>query len=204
MQAATGHGIRVAGMDGAEVIRRAQDGDVDAFAAVASLRLERAFRLACAILGSEADAADATENALLAAWRELPRLREIERFDAWLDRILLNECRMRLHRGGPAPQGTEAAPDATSHEPAAHREPEAMPALAGDSAWDLERSAAIRLLDAAFEGLDAEDRAALVLHHLDDRPLADIADALHMPAGTVKWRLHEARAALLRALATDA
>jgi RNA polymerase sigma-70 factor (ECF subfamily) len=55
-------------------------------------------------------------------------------------------------------------------------------------------------LEAAFEQLDPEDRAMVVLHHLEDRPLAEIAASLHMPVGTVKWRLHEARQALQRSL----
>ena len=68
--------------------------------------------------------------------------------------------------------------------------------------WDLDRTEAVDRLERAFEGLDLEDRAILVLHHLQDRPLADVAGALHMPPGTVKWRHHEALEALRRALDT--
>ena len=64
----------------------------------------------------------------------------------------------------------------------------------------LGRVEALDLLELAFEQLDPEDRAMVVLHHLEDRPLAEIAESLHMPVGTVKWRLHEARQELQRAL----
>jgi RNA polymerase sigma-70 factor (ECF subfamily) len=64
----------------------------------------------------------------------------------------------------------------------------------------LDRIEVLDLLESAFEGLDPDDRAMVVMHHLEDRPLAEIAEAMHMPVGTVKWRLHEARQALQRAL----
>ena len=77
------------------LIQRARGGDADAFDAHAVGRIPVAYRLASAIVGPQA-AADATQNALLAAWRELPNLRDLERFDAWFHRILVNECRMQV------------------------------------------------------------------------------------------------------------
>jgi RNA polymerase sigma-70 factor (ECF subfamily) len=56
------------------------------------------------------------------------------------------------------------------------------------------------LLEGAFESLDPDDRTLIVLHHLEDRPLSEIAAIVHMPVGTVKWRLHEARKVLQGAL----
>ena len=85
-------------LDDQGLIRRARDGDADAFDAIAGNRIPDAYRLASAILGSQAAAADATQNALLAAWRELPHLRDLERFDAWFHRILVNECRMQVRQ----------------------------------------------------------------------------------------------------------
>ena len=84
----------------AALLAQARDGDIDAFEAVAAARLPGSWRLARAILGSDPEASDAVTNALLAAWRELPRLEELERFDGWLDRILISECRMRLGDAG--------------------------------------------------------------------------------------------------------
>jgi len=190
MQATTGPVISppVGAVD-EEALRRARSGDAGAFSAIAASRLAGCFRFACAILGSEADAADATQNALVAAWHALPRLEDPARFDPWLRRILLNECRMRLRVRATAP----SVPVAESQ----------LSSPAGDQ-WDLDRSRALDLLERAFESLDAEDRTILVLHHLEDVPLAELADLLHMPAGTVKWRHHEGRAALVRGLDTDA
>ena len=79
-----------------------------------------------------------------------------------------------------------------------------------NSSWDqlddlaqamtLDRIEVLDLLEGAFQALDPDDRAMVVMHHLQDRPLAEIAEAMHMPVGTVKWRLHEARQTLQRAL----
>jgi len=190
MQAATGPVMSPpAGAVDIEALDRARTGDADAFGAIIADRLAGCFRFACAVLGSEADAAEATQNALVAAWHALPRLADAGRFDDWLRGILLNECRMRLRVRATAP----AVPAALSP----------IPPGAGDP-WDLDETAALDLLERAFESLDAEDRTILVLHHLQDVPLAEVAELVHMPAGTVKWRYHEGRAALVRALGAGA
>jgi RNA polymerase sigma-70 factor, ECF subfamily len=169
-------------------LRAAATGDATAFGDIAESRLPAAFRLAAAIVGSEAGAADATQNTLVAAWRELPRLRDLGRFDIWFRRVLVNECRMHVRRRSrvrglsrATEQGRPRRRDATE-------------------ATTLDREAVLDLLDEAFERLDPDDRAMVVLHHLEDRPLSEIAACLHMPVGTVKWRLHEARRTLHEAL----
>jgi RNA polymerase sigma-70 factor, ECF subfamily len=170
------------------LVRRARDGDRAAFDAIAMSQLPDAYRLASAILGSEDAAADATQNAFVAAWRELPKLREIERFDAWFHRILVNECRMRLRQRARSAEVPLEQLESKGQGPAA-RQPSAI-----------ERLEAIDLLERAFEQLDAADRTMVVLHHLEGWPLADIAAILHLPVGTVKWRLHEARRSLQASL----
>ncbi len=171
-------------MDG-DLLVRARSGDLAAFEAIAVERLPGLYRLAHAILGGDAEAAEATCNTLVGAWHELPHLDDPARFDAWLDRILISECRMgleRAHRGDVSPGSSvrPAAPD------------------------ELDRYAIVRLLDGAFESLDAVDRAVLVLHDLEGRSPAAIAGTLHMPAGTIKWRLHEAHLVLRAALEAPA
>jgi len=178
------------------LVHRARGGDLAAFDAIAANRLPGAYRLAAAILGSEAEAADATQEALVAAWRELPRLRDLARFDAWFRRILVNECRMAIRRRGRA---REVSLDAAS-DPWASGLAGAAADMSSRAAFD--SAEAVRLLDGAFERLEPEDRVLVVLHHLEGRPLAEIAEIVHRPVGTVKWRLHEARAVLLRALET--
>jgi RNA polymerase sigma-70 factor (ECF subfamily) len=173
------------------LVNRARRGDLVAFDVIASHRLPGAYRLAAAILGNDAEAADATQDALVAAWRELPKLRDPDRFDAWFRRILVNECRMAIRRRGRA---REVPLDAIVDRA------DAVPGASSPSLLDTVE--AVRLLDEAFEHLEPGDRVLVVLHHLEDRPLAEIAEIVHMPVGTVKWRLHEARAAMLRALET--
>src|SRR5688572_10612863 len=79
-----------------ELLARARAGDREAFDLIVVTKGEAAFRTAAAILGNEADARDATQETFVAAWRRLADLRELDRFDAWLGRILINECRMAL------------------------------------------------------------------------------------------------------------
>jgi RNA polymerase sigma-70 factor (ECF subfamily) len=171
-------------MDLVELARR---GDTGAFETLLRGRLDGLFRRAWAILGNEADARDATQEACLSAWRQLPRLRDAAAFDAWLARVLLNACRMQLRRRSRVRE-VEIAPGLDP----------AMPDGTGPSAVD-EADAISR----AFERLDADARALLVLHHLQHAPLVDIAAAFGIPVGTAKSRLHRARAALEAALAGE-
>ena len=172
------------------LIQRAQAGDVESFTALIISRLGPMTRTAMAILGHEADARDAVAETIAAVWRELPRLRDVEAFEAWSQRILVHECRRTLRRRGRArvrELGIEAATDV------------AMGPASGLPDGVARRQA----LERAFERLDADDRGLLVLHHLDGRSLADIAAVLDIPVGTAKSRLHHARAALEQALARE-
>ncbi len=167
-------------------VESALDGDLQAFDRLVLGHLPRTYRIALAILGSEADAGDAVQEAWLAAWRQLRTLRDPARFDAWLDQILVNACRMSIRKRGRVreirmPDGFDA---------------EAPPAAINQVA---ERDA----LDRAFGRLTVEQRTILVLHHLERRPLSVIAAALVIPVGTAKSRLHAARAALERVLETE-
>ena len=167
------------------LVSRAGAGDASAFAELIAPRLERLLRTARAILGNEADARDATQDACVAAWMNLPRLREVARFDAWLNRVLLNRCRDLLR--------------------IRHRSREID--LAGIDLMDLQpglESGATDHVMAAFDRLSLANRNILIQHHLHDRPLAEIASVLGIPVGTAKSRLHAARRALERALEAQA
>lgn len=171
-----------------DCIRRAQHGDVAAFAELIEGRVERMVRTAAAILGSDADANDVVQDALLAAWRQLPSLRELSRFDAWLTSILLNACRRALRV-----RGTRRIREIPS---------DALESLAaaGDLAAGVVRR---RALERAFDRLTADERSILVLHHLDGLPVAEIAASLGIAVGTAKSRLFTARRALATALARE-
>ena len=171
----------------ADLVRRAAGGDSLAFERLMATRADGAFRIARAMLGDESEARDATQDAFVSAWRELPRLRDPEAFDAWLRRILINACRAQLRI---RKRVREIRLDAIV-DPAAPG-----PGLS-------EQLGATDMLARAFERLDGDKRALLVLHHLDRASVAEIAASLGIPTGTVKWRLHDAREALQRALAAE-
>lgn len=175
------------------LIERARSGDLDAFDELARRRVDRLYRTALAIVRNESDARDATQDALVAAWRELPRLRDPLRFDVWLTRILVNLCRTLLRQRNRAAV-REIRVDAPGWD--ASSEPNTSSGFA-------EQTAETDAIRRAFARLDAGPRALLVLHHVEQRPVAEIAAVLGVPAGTVKWRLHAARRALERALRSE-
>jgi RNA polymerase sigma-70 factor, ECF subfamily len=175
-----------AGPSTRRAVEAAIAGDAAAFERLMADRLQRTYRLAQGILGSAADASDAVQDAWLMAWRGLPGIRDVDRFDAWLDRIVVNACRMSARRGGRVREirmveGFDRAATSAGPEDLAERD----------------------ALERAFDGLSVDHRTVLVLHHVEQRPLAAIADALGIPVGTAKSRLHAARAALQRALEND-
>jgi RNA polymerase sigma factor (sigma-70 family) len=145
------------------------------FARLADRELDRAYRLAGLILGSFADAEDATHDAFVRAWTAFGSLRDPAGFQAWFDRILVNVCRDRLRRSRvvrfvPVEAEVVARPavDAIDNVIADHD--------------------VLRVL----EHLDADLRIALVLRYWDDLPVDAIAARLGIPTGTVKSRLHRA------------
>ena len=180
------------------LIRRARTGDAAAFAVLVDTRIDRCYRLAWSILSNDADAADATQDALLAAWRQLPRLRDAAAFDGWLNRIVSNAAlmarrhRLRLREVSVAP----IHPGDMPHEP------EPPPDLRARTAFDdvVDSDAIGR----GFDRLRPQDRMILVLHHVEERPIAEIARSLGIPVGTVKSRLHAARGALEKAMEAEA
>jgi RNA polymerase sigma-70 factor (ECF subfamily) len=179
-----------------ELLQLAVNGDRDAFDALLRLRLDRLYRMAFAITRTEADARDATQDACVLAWRELPRLRDHERFDAWLSQIVVNAARGVVRRTGRT-RVREISVDMSGDDdgpPTA-----TYPAVAAESDTFADSDAIQR----AFARLDGSTRALLVLHYVEGSPLADIARVHGAPVGTIKWRLSNARRALERALEAE-
>jgi RNA polymerase sigma-70 factor, ECF subfamily len=180
------------------LVQRARTGDAAAFELLVDTRIDRCYRLAWSILSNDADAADATQDALVSAWKQLPRLRDSAAFDGWLNRIVANAALMaRRHRVRlrevsvrPAFAGDEAP------------QPEPLQDALGRTPMDdvVDNDAIAR----AFDRLRPQDRIILVLHHVEERPVAEIARSLGIPVGTAKWRLHAARNALERAMEAEA
>jgi RNA polymerase sigma-70 factor (ECF subfamily) len=162
-------------------------GDVAAFESLVRRRMNAIYRLDLAILGDEADAADAAQETFISAWRALAGLRDVDSFEAWLHRVSVNACRIlqrargrRLVREMPMAE-LSAAAEVPAREPAD-----------------------VDLLRAALKKLSHDHRTVLALHHLEGRPVKEIAEALGIPEGTAKSRLFKARAALDRAIGEEA
>ena len=180
------------------LVRRARSGDAAAFAVLVDTRIDRCYRLAFSILSNDADAADATQDALVSAWRQLPRLRDAAVFDGWLNRIVANASLMaRRHRVRlrevsvrPADPGAEVPQPEPRQDLHARTQ---MDEVVDDDA-----------IGRAFDRLRPQDRMILVLHPVEDRPVAEIARSLGIPVGTAKWRLHAARTALEKAMEAEA
>ena len=170
-----------------DLVERARRGDHDAFAALAGTAISRLDSAAWLILRDPDQAADAVQNALIRAWRDLPTLRDPDRFDAWLHRLLVRCCideARRLKRHRVDVELTElAGPSVVGHEAAV---------VARD---ELERG---------FLRLGPEERAVIVLHHYLDLAMPDVAATLGIPVGTAKSRLHRALGLLRAALDADA
>jgi RNA polymerase sigma-70 factor (ECF subfamily) len=143
------------------------------------------FRLAVAVVGQDG-AADATQDALLRAWQELPRLRDPDAFGAWLRRILVNRCRdlVRARRG----VRLLSLDDPTSP---------IIPPAGSDPAPATEQDAD---LQAALGRLTVDQRTLLALHYALDLPIREVARTLGVPDGTAKTRLNAALVALRRSL----
>lgn len=167
------------------LVEMAASGQRYAFEQLVEMRLERTFRTACAILGNEADARDATQDAFIAAWIQLPKLRDSARFDAWLNRVVLNVCRDALRKRGRAREIDLGANDIGR--------PDHQVEVADRAAFN-----------AAFDRLSFADRSILVLHHLHQLSMSEVAAHLGIPTGTAKSRMHTARRALERALEAEA
>lgn len=150
--------------------------------------MDAVYRLTSAILGNEADARDAAQETFVAAWREIGRLREPDKFEAWLQRVAVNAAR-QTHRARSRRRVREI-PSST------------VAALANRVAGAPRDDAAI--LDAALATLPVDQRAILVLHHLEGRPIAELATILQITEGTAKSRLFTARRALAAAINADA
>ena len=157
----------------------------DRFVAAARPALDRLYRLAGLILGDALEAEDAVQDALVVAFRGHDRLREPERFDAWLDRILVNGCRDRLRRRGVV----RFVPLAADVDPPGHDPFHSF----------LERDALL----AGLARLTPDERMVVVLRFWADLPLDAIGDRLDWPVGTVKSRLHRAVGRLRETLTSD-
>ena len=168
-------------------VEAAQHGDQDAFMDLVGSRGDRLFAIAYRILRDVDRAEDALQDALVIAWRDLRSVRDPDRVDAWMNRVVTNVCIAHATRERRRTVNLRVLP---GEGPAA---PDGLLRL-GDRDQ----------LERGFRRLTPDERAVLVLHHYAGYTLAEIADSLGVPAGTVRSRLHHAHRAMRAALEADA
>lgn len=168
-----------------DLVEAARQGDHHAFEVLASAAGDRLYGLARLVLGDAHQAEDAVQDALIRAWQGLPELRDPERWEAWLHRLIVNACadhgrrrmrqslEVRMVRFEPATADTSRSVDDQDQ------------------------------LDRAFRTLKAEQRAAVVLHLYIGLSVPEVAAALGVPVGTAKSRIHYAVQAMRAALEAD-
>jgi RNA polymerase sigma-70 factor, ECF subfamily len=170
-----------------DLVEQARAGDREAFAVLVHQVSDSLYAVAHRILRDTGLAEDALQNALVLAWRRLPHLRDADRFEAWIHRILVHACYDESRRGQSWTSNVRALPISGASTPDdtdafAHRD-------------ELER---------AYRRIPVEQRAVFVLHHYVGLPLVEVAELLGIPAGTARSRLHYAILGLRAALTADA
>ncbi len=170
------------------LIRRVLAGDADAFEPLVTENQTRAFHLACRLLGNEADAADAVQDAFLKAYTALGDFRGDSRFSVWLYRLVNNVCidmLRRRKRQETVPLQTEDGDGEETELP--------LP----DDRWDpailAERASDREAVRAALAALPADCREILTLREIGGLSYEELAIQLGLEAGTVKSRLNRAR-----------
>ena len=170
------------------LVELARDGDEEAFASLIRMAGDRLMAIAFRILRDVDRAEDAVQQAIVTAWRELPALRDPDRFGGWLYRVLVNACYVEARRTRRWDANVRVlTADMTGGSSDSF--------LSVDDRDELER---------AFRRLPPEQRAVFVLHHYLGMRHAEIAETLGVPVGTVKSRIHYASATLRAAIEADA
>ena len=170
-----------------DLVERAQRGDHEAFDALGTAAYHRLYAIARRILRDGYAAEDAVQETLVGAWRNLRSLREPERFDAWLHRLLIRACGDEVRRS--------------------RRRPIVVPALTLDRPNPTDDIATLvdqDEIERAFLALSVEHRAVLVLTHYVGLPAPEVAAILGIPPGTVHSRLHYGARAMRDALTPPA
>lgn len=182
-----------------QLVRRFQGGDRAAFSDIVTRYQDRVYTLSLRWMGEREVAEEVAQDVFVALYRSLDRFRGESRLSTWIFRVTVNHCKnRRLYR---------RRRKMDLHEPLEGTRPEdegpvrQIPSEGPGTDRIVHVSEAERILHEALERLDESHRAILVLRDVEDLSYEEIADILELPRGTVKSRLHRARAELARVLA---
>jgi RNA polymerase sigma-70 factor (ECF subfamily) len=169
-----------------ELVTMAQHGDQEAFETLATIAHPRLYRVALGVLGDAGTADDATQQALVTIWRDLPSLRDPSRFEGWSYRLLVRACYVEAKR---RPRWLPETAIGESNQP-----------IVPDAYTDIVQR---DQLERGLRRLSVEHRAVIVLRYMLDLPLEQVAEALEVSVGTVASRLNRALTALRAALEAE-
>ncbi|MFN3650450.1 MAG: sigma-70 family RNA polymerase sigma factor [Armatimonadota bacterium] len=181
----------------AELVRRAQAGDLQAFERLFEQYQRGIYNLIYQMVRSDADASDLTQDVFVRVWKSLPRLEAPEAFPSWLYRIATNLTRNWIRDHGRVRQESLDQPFGEEDE-GGQRE---IPDLRADPSAVTQTHATQDVVQRAIAGLSDDHRMVVTLHHLDGMPVEEIAQIMKCSVGTVKSRLARARDNLRRKLA---
>jgi RNA polymerase sigma-70 factor (ECF subfamily) len=174
------------GFDDGYLVRRAQEGYLDAYAELVNRHSLLAYRVALRILGHHQDAEDVAQDALVTAWQQLPQFRGESSFSTWLYRIVTRRAVNRINRDR------------------RHSSADSVPEVVDDSTRTdiaFERNETIDAVTQAIQALPPVQRVVVVLHHLEGLSYADVAAITTSSVPAVRSQLYRARRALGSALA---
>lgn len=179
-----------------EVVRRVRAGQIDLFEVLMRRYNQRVYRIARAVLRSDTEAEDVTQEAWVRAYAHLDQFAGRAEFRTWLGRIALHESWARARRGR-RQESLETAPGAEDRKV----KPESPAPDPEKAAFDREVRS---LVEAAVEGLPEIYRTVFMLRHVEELSTSETAELLELSEETVKTRLHRARSALRRELLAEA
>jgi RNA polymerase sigma-70 factor (ECF subfamily) len=182
----------------AEWVRKAQAGDLAAFEHLFDQYQRSIYNLVFHMVRNEADAADLTQDVFVRVWKSLPRLEAPEAFASWLYRVATNLSRNWIRDHTRVRQESLDQPFSGDEEEGGQRE---IADSRADPGITSQTQATREAVQQAIQGLSPDHRMVVTLHHLEERPVEEIAEIMGCSVGTVKSRLSRARDHLRRKLA---
>jgi RNA polymerase sigma-70 factor, ECF subfamily len=185
-----------------QLAARAAAGDAGAFDALVTLLGNRVFSVALRLLQDRAEAEDLCQEVFVALYHHLPDFRGDSRLSTWVYRITRNRALNRLKFLKRRQVGRHADVDDPAVA-AATLDPDTKAGHSRDPNRRLQNADLSRVLEAHLLALPEEQRALVILRDLEDLSYEEVAEVTGLPLGTVKSRLHRARAELCRRLGPD-